>query len=356
MPDHGGVGRSRMQVERHLVFVRLTTPENAVVWIADANGTVVVLHAVIQEATRASAGHRGRLRFVNAADSPRALGLTFDRAAEEYEVARPAYPPRLVDRAVERAALDGSSRVLEVGCGTGKLTRILVDRGLRVEALDPGANLIDIARRRLEETGIATFHIGRFEDVDLPTDEFDALFSATAFHWVDPAVGWRKAAEVLKAEGVLALLSYVSVRDELSGAAQDKFASLLRQQAPNIDWQPFLEPGVLIAGAKERSANVSEVWEWVLQGGVRRPPLVRAEAAALFSAVEVDYETHVVEQGAQEWARLFRTTALCHALDPDCRDVVEREAKRMIEDRGGTARSPMAEVMVTAIRSPNGRV
>ena len=119
-----------------------------------------------------------------------------------------------------------------MGCGTGKLTELLVERGLRVEAVDPGSNMIAVARRRLAGNDAVDFHLGRFEDVDLPGKAFDAVFSATAFHWVEPAVGWAKAAAHLKLGGLLALLSHLTVRDEQSRAGQDEFVALLRKHEP----------------------------------------------------------------------------------------------------------------------------
>ena len=93
---------------------------------------------------------------------------------------------------------------MEVGCGTGKLTCALAERGLRVEAIDPGPELVRVACCRLGESPVY-FHISRFEDVDLPAGDFAVLFSATAFHGVDPAVGWSKVARLLCPGGTLRL-------------------------------------------------------------------------------------------------------------------------------------------------------
>ena len=287
-------------------------------------------------------------------ESRRALGLTFDGVAGAYEAVRPAYPPRLVDRAIERAALGPASQVLEVGCGTGKLTEMLLDRGLRVEALDPGANLLAIAERRLGSTGAVTFRRGRFEDVDLPSDAYDAVFSATAFHWVDPRVGWRKAAQLLRPAGLLVLLSYVNIRDEQSSPAQHEFVALLRHHAPELaaQWRPAPELEALIAGAEDRRENVSEAWEWVLQGGLERPSLVAPEAAELFAEVEVAYDTHAVEETANQWLDLFRTTALYQRIEVARRPALEEDARRLIEQQSGLARSSLVTVLVTAVQSP----
>src|ERR1700741_2434946 len=104
--------------------------------------------------------------------SVRRFGQVFDQVAEAYDRARPGYPQSLVDRAIERGGLAPGARVLEVGSGTGKLTELLVARGLRVDAVDPGENMIAAAQRRVGATDAVRFHLGRFEDVDLPMDAF----------------------------------------------------------------------------------------------------------------------------------------------------------------------------------------
>src|SRR4051794_6924459 len=101
-------------------------------------------------------------------------GLAFDRIAEEYDRVRSDYPAEIVDAACSIAALGPGSPVLEIGCGTGKLTESLAGRGLRVEAVDPGESMIRVARRRVGDAANVTFRLGRFEDVDLPDHGFEA--------------------------------------------------------------------------------------------------------------------------------------------------------------------------------------
>jgi SAM-dependent methyltransferase len=286
-------------------------------------------------------------------EAQRALGQTFDRAAEEYDAARPAYPPALVDDALDRGALGTGSSVLEIGCGTGKLTEMLVERGLRVDAVDPGPNMLAVARRRVGEAAAVTFHLGRFEDVDLGERRFDAVFSAAAFHWVDPAVGWRKVADHLEPAGMLALLGYVDLRDDRSGPTQDAFVELLQKHAPELTagWKPFHELGELLAGAETRRENASEVWDWLLDGGLKRPALVAPEAAWLFEDVEVSHLARTTEETAGEWLELFRTLSIYHRLDAEQRTALEQDARRLLEQSGDTVRSPLAVVLMTARRT-----
>jgi SAM-dependent methyltransferase len=121
---------------------------------------------------------------------------TFDTVAELYDRARPSYPDELVDDLV--AALPGP-RVLEIGCGTGKLTRQLVERGVDVTCVEPGANLAAIAART------APVIVERFEDWE-PDGSYDAVCCATAWHWLDPLVAPRKVHDLLAPDGVLAVI------------------------------------------------------------------------------------------------------------------------------------------------------
>jgi SAM-dependent methyltransferase len=131
--------------------------------------------------------------------SVRHYGQQFDRVAHAYDRHRADYPDALVDAACAAAGVRAGDRVLEVGCGTGQLTAALAVRGLQVVAVDPGARMIERARARAGG-GAVEFVCGRFEDVALPREHFAAVFSASAFHWVDPAVGWITQHELAVAE------------------------------------------------------------------------------------------------------------------------------------------------------------
>ena len=148
--------------------------------------------------------------------APRRYGKVFDEIAAEYDRHRPTYPDELIDQACRLAGIGVGDHVLEVGCGSGQLTRGLVARGLHVTALEPGKNLIALARQRLEGAGEVEFVSAQFEDASLPREQFQAVFSASAFHWVDPKVSWQKAADVLVPGGTLALVQYFGLEEPRS--------------------------------------------------------------------------------------------------------------------------------------------
>jgi SAM-dependent methyltransferase len=286
---------------------------------------------------------------VDAPEGLRQFGQVFDGVAEAYDAVRPGYPGELVDLALARRGLGAGARVLEVGCGTGKLTELLAARGLVVDAVDPGSNMIGAAQRRVGEHACVTFHVGRFEDVELAAD-FAALFSATAFHWVDPAVGWPKSASHLEPGGVLALLAHCGVHDASNDELHDEFLALLRKHAPDVaeTVRPPRDLQAILAGAEERRGNASEVWDWLMG---EHHSLAVPEAAKLFADVEVATRVERIERTADELSAHLRTTSLWFRIDPARREAFDAEDRRNVERRGGSVHFTTAAVLMTALRA-----
>ncbi len=146
----------------------------------------------------------------------RVQGRVFGEVAGEYERIRPGYPPALVEDVLEYAALDGRP-ALEAGAGTGKATLAFAERGARITAVEPDPAMLAVLRARL--AGSPAEHsvrpvLGTFEEfaesfdcTDGPAaaEKFGLLYSAQAWHWVDPVRRWDLAARVLGSGGALAL-------------------------------------------------------------------------------------------------------------------------------------------------------
>jgi len=266
-------------------------------------------------------------------------GEAFDAVAEAYDAVRPGYPEELVDTACAIGGLDAGSRVLEIGCGTGKLTEALVERGLRVDAVDPGPNMIELARRRTGHSAGVEFHVGRFEDFALLEGTYDAVFSATAFHWVDPAVGWAKAARALRPGGLLALLMHVHYREEETAEASDALREVFMRHLPDHGtWQPLRDLATLRAGAEERRDNVSAVWTWLGHHDLTRP-----EAAPLFGDARLTALPVPREQTADELWAGFETSSSYLRREPRARAALESEVRATVPSsaaRSGRATSP----------------
>jgi SAM-dependent methyltransferase len=127
----------------------------------------------------------------------------FGAAAELYERARPTYPAEAIDWLVARAALGPDRTVVDVGAGTGKLTRLLVPSGARVVAVEPVAEM----RAKLEELvpGVETAD-GTAEQLPLRDASADVITVAQAFHWFDPDRALPELHRVLRDDGLLVLV------------------------------------------------------------------------------------------------------------------------------------------------------
>jgi SAM-dependent methyltransferase len=278
----------------------------------------------------------------------RRYGMIFDEMAAEYDRHRPTYPDEPLDQACRVANIGSGDHVLEVGCGSGQLTRDLVARGLRVTALEPGKNLIALARQNLKGAGAVEFVNARFEDASLPSEKFQAVFSASAFHWVDPKISWQKAADVLVPSGTLVLVQYCGLEEPRSKRDQEALLAALRKVAPDIanNWPVYRDLDATLAGIEQRRGNVSEAWAWL--GGY---DIGQDYAGRLFGDVRVAVMPKLIEHSLDELNATVRTLSFYARLSPDQRQALEREYEAIYERFGRPIVVSMVAALVTAQRS-----
>lgn len=126
-------------------------------------------------------------------------GRRFGEAAEAYERGRPDYPPEVVDWLLA----GDPQRVIDLGAGTGKLTRALVERVPTVVAVEPDPAMRSMLARRLPGTSVIE---GTGEDIPLRDGFADTVVAGQAWHWVDPTRALPEVARVLRPGGLLGLV------------------------------------------------------------------------------------------------------------------------------------------------------
>ncbi len=152
------------------------------------------------------------------------LRTTFNADADRYHAMRPLYPNELFIKLIADTQLAQNARLLEIGPGTGQATLPLAERGYEITAVELGDELATKARQVL--LGYPKVHIitGAFEDVDLGSNAYDLVYSATAFHWIKPEYKFAKPHVLLKPGGHLAIIH----TEHVSDGAGDKFVAASR--------------------------------------------------------------------------------------------------------------------------------
>jgi SAM-dependent methyltransferase len=108
----------------------------------------------------------------------------------------------------------------------------MAKRGYDLTALEPGATLADLVRKKLQPHPNTSVITSKLEDAELPNESFDLVYSAMALHWVAEEMRFTKPHRLLRPDGHLAILSHEPVTDE----AGDKFFHAFPPIANRYGW------------------------------------------------------------------------------------------------------------------------
>jgi SAM-dependent methyltransferase len=134
--------------------------------------------------------------------------LSFNEAAQNYDEVRPSYPAELFDTLFQ--VLASQPEIVEVGPGTGQATKDLLARGATVRAIELGPAMAARLRSNLR-TDRLRVSVGDFEELEIPEASADAVFSATAYHWIARAAQTDRPASILRPGGALAIVDLIQV-------------------------------------------------------------------------------------------------------------------------------------------------
>ena len=226
----------------------------------------------------------------------------FGRTAREYELGRPLWPEELLDHVVAELGVEPDSAVLDLGAGTGKLTRALVARFARVIAVEPD----DAMRAVLEEVVPGAEALaGRGEAIPLPDESVDAVFSAEAFHWFASDQSVAEIARVLRPGGGFVILWNIGVDyDDMGEAAE-----------------AVIEAAIERGGAPGLPRILSGEWRGPVEDGPFEP----------LRENEVERE---LLRGRDEWiANMLSVSSIAHQPDEERHDFAQRLRELIPPDR-----------------------
>jgi SAM-dependent methyltransferase len=239
------------------------------------------------------------------------LKTTFDSAGQLYQRARPEYPGELYDELVRLAGLRSGDRLLEIGCATGKATIPLAQRGFRITCVEIGPKLAAEGRRNLAGFRDVEVILTAFETWRPPDAVgFDLVFAATAWHWIDPAVKYRRTWELLRPAGHLAFWTAAQVfpagGDTFFRDIQPIYDEIGESLPPGATWP---QPGQL----PDATAEIRD--------------------SGLFEQVAVRHFDWEVSYSAGEYIHLLDTFSGHIVMDAWKRDRLYGEIRRRLAER-----------------------
>ena len=212
---------------------------------------------------------------------------SFGTSAELYDALRPSYP----DELIAWLSKSGLGRAADVGCGTGQVARLLSATGWKVTGVEIDERMAAVARSHDIDVVVSSFE--KWE----PTERFDLITSGQAWHWIDPDHGYRRAANLLRPGGRLALFWNSYVYDAATRAV---FDVVLSRHAPHL-----LEDSVPFGTSSPDHA--------ALDADMFR------RSAHSFAKPEFRVFTHSRHQSVEDWLAELQTHSPVAILDHDIR-------------------------------------
>ena len=225
----------------------------------------------------------------------------FSDRVDDYIRYRPGYPEELIHTLLTETKTSGDATVADIGSGTGIFTRLLLDAGISVYAVEPNSEMRTAAEELLSDRPGYTSVGAPAEATGLEEDSVDLITAAQAFHWFNNETTRVEFGRILKADGHLALIWN---RRRIAKAFQLDYENLLRCHAPEYNAVNHMnldddEIGVFFArgSMKKFSFEYSQEFDFAgLLGRVKSSSYCPVEGSDAFSKLHDDlqilYEEH----------------------------------------------------------------
>jgi ubiquinone/menaquinone biosynthesis C-methylase UbiE len=213
----------------------------------------------------------------------------FGRDADTYVRGRPDFPPAAFDWLRHDLGLGPGRTAIDLGAGTGKFTRLLVDTGATVIAIEPVAAMLE--RLTQDLPGVTALQ-GVAQRIPLPDSSADALVCAQAFHWFASRESLAEIRRVLKHGGVLGLIW--NVRDE----SVDWVAQLTRIMQPYEGTAPryYREEWRSVFPAPGLGELQKRTFTHVHSGAPEQVIVERVASVSFIAALDVATRSGVLDQ------------------------------------------------------------
>jgi len=237
----------------------------------------------------------------------------FQTIIQDYEAARPGYPDELFRDIVSFASLKPEARTLEIGAGPGQATDYFVRNGYDITALEISSGQVAFLEQKFANHTNFRCVCETFEEFPGEPSSFDLIFSATAFHWIKPEIGYPKAFRLLKENGVIAVFWHFASIVEPKTALQQDIRAVFRRHAPQLD--DYLT---------EQQAEE-----------LHQQRLTEIQTDQLFQSPVAKVYRWNDEYSTERYLRLMNSYSDFHSIDVDTRNAILAEVSALIEQAGG---------------------
>lgn len=246
---------------------------------------------------------------------------SFDTIAQDYEQFRPGYPDDLRVCLEKEAALKPGSDLLEIGVGPGQATRLFLGKDYRIVGIEPGHNLRQVAWKTLGEPKELSLEGNTFEAWEPENRSFDLIYSGSAFHWVDPVIGFPKVAKLIRPQGRLAL--FWNMFPDPEGEIWEELAAAYCRNVPEMGEE---------RGQRHYRERIEERREQISQTG-------------LFKQIAIHHFPWEITYTTSDYLNLLMTYSDHITLASNRREKLFQELRAIIDSHGGKIIRPFDTVL-----------
>lgn len=235
--------------------------------------------------------------------------------AQEYDMLRPGYPEEIFQLLMEESHLNTDSLLLEIGAGTGKATVGFINKVAGIDCIEIESAMADILKDKTKGFNV-NVSVEGFESWTKEREEqYDLIYSAQAFHWIDQDIKYKKCYELLSDQGKLGLFWYVSIFE--SDEMYDEIRSVFSKYNTGFT-----------------SAKMD-----MLHGSFNRERKQLEDTEYFTNVREQSVIGKTLEQDAEAFIERFNTTSAYETLEEEAKVKVNEELRVTINKLGGIVRT-----------------
>lgn len=258
----------------------------------------------------------------------RSQRICFEAVADLYDEVRPRYPDEIFEDIITLSGIPPGGRILEIGPGPGVATVPLARRGYQILAIELGERLAALAAKACQPYPKVRILHKSFEEWEVEPGAFDLVVAADAFHWIEPELGYPKAARALKPAGSAAFFWTLSAD-------------------PDTPWSREIDALYQEIDPQLQNPDKGVSLEWLT-------PIIEANFAnsGCFGPVAVRQHRWMETLTTDESIKRLQTYSVHSTMDQGVRRRLYAGIREILDNAGGQVERPAVAVLFHASFKP----